>query len=279
MSEMDWDPDAKAALDKAPFFVRPLARRKVEERVRARGGDRVTLADVREGEARFRAAAGGKSDAEVGRMMPKPNEPGAEMIAVEVCHCELSGCPNAVLPPAEWKAAIEDWARESDVGGRLRQRVKGDRILLHHRFRVSISGCPNGCSRPQIADVGLVGWAKPVVDARKCDACGACERACPDGAVEVDGQPFYDRELCVGCALCRNACPTDAIELVEPGMRLLMGGKLGRRPHLGELVGVARAPCEAARCIDGVVNDFLAGAEPGERFANWWIRTQTEGRS
>ena len=44
---MEWDPEARAAIDRAPFFVRRFARRRVEELVQAEGRDRVTLADVR----------------------------------------------------------------------------------------------------------------------------------------------------------------------------------------------------------------------------------------
>lgn len=54
MSKLAWEPDAEQALARAPFFVRPLARRKVEERVRQRvEGDRVVndfLGDAQPGE-------------------------------------------------------------------------------------------------------------------------------------------------------------------------------------------------------------------------------------
>ncbi|MFW6161288.1 MAG: 4Fe-4S binding protein [Planctomycetota bacterium] len=273
MSKLKWDPEAEAALAKAPFFVRPLARRKVEQRVRERGADRVTLADVREGEARFRAVAGDKPDAELARLMPRANEPGAQTVVVEVCHCEVSGCPNVVIQPAEWKDAIEHWAGERGVHERLRQRIEGPRVLHHHKLRISISGCPNGCSRPQIADVGLMGRADPLVAPERCDACGACARACPDGAIDVEDRPVFDREVCLGCAVCRNACPNEAIALTEPAVTILMGGKLGRHPHLADVVGTAHAPCQIVRCLGEISARFLAQAAPGERFADFWIRT------
>ncbi|HPD17335.1 MAG TPA: 4Fe-4S binding protein [Planctomycetota bacterium] len=274
MSKLTWEPDAEQALSRAPFFVRPLARRKVEERVLARGGDRVTLADVREGEARFKAVAGEKSDTQLERMMPQPNQPGAPMLAIEVCHCELSGCPNVLIKPQEWKQAIEEWARATGLSERLRQRVEGERILFHHKLRVAIAGCPNGCSRPQIADVGLVGFAEPRVDPEKCIACRACEAACPDRAITVDELARFDPAACQGCTRCRDVCPPEAIALSPPAARLLMGGKLGRHPHLAQAVGTAATPAEAVHAIAEALDRFLAEARPGERFAEHWLRTR-----
>lgn len=45
---MAWDADALARLDKIPAFARPMARQGIEQHVRARGGQRVTLQDVRD---------------------------------------------------------------------------------------------------------------------------------------------------------------------------------------------------------------------------------------
>ncbi len=272
MPKLAWEPDAEAALLRAPFFVRPLARRKLEERVRARGGDRVTLADVREVEARVKAVAGDKPQAELQRMMPQPNQPGAEMLAIEVCHCGLSGCPNVLIQPVEWKQAIEDWAKADDVSDRLRRRVEGERVLFHHKLRIAIAGCPNGCSRPQIADIGLVGFVQPQVTPEKCIACRACEAACPDTAIEVDDIARLDHAACQGCTTCRDVCPPGAIALSAPAVRILMGGKLGRHPHLAEVTGTAADPAEAVRIISEAVEGFLADALPGERFAEHCVR-------
>jgi dissimilatory sulfite reductase (desulfoviridin) alpha/beta subunit len=274
MSKLAWEPEAEQALARAPFFVRPLARRKVEERVRQRGGDRVTLGDVREAEARSQAVAAGKPPGELERMMPQANQPGAEMIVAECCHAQLSGCPNLLLDAAPWKEAVDAWARESGVSERLRHRVEGGRVLFHHKLRIALAGCPNGCSRPQIADVGAVGFVAPTLDPERCTGCGACEAVCPDAAITVtDGLAHFDLATCQGCRRCSTTCPSEAIALSAPAARILVGGKLGRHPHLADTAGVAHSPAEFVAFLDRVVSEFLKRAEPGERFADFWLRT------
>lgn len=42
-SELEWDEAALARINRAPFFIRPLARRKVESAAREKGLTRITL--------------------------------------------------------------------------------------------------------------------------------------------------------------------------------------------------------------------------------------------
>ena len=42
-TELEWDPDAVRRLNKAPFFVRKIARGKVEKAAREQGLTRITL--------------------------------------------------------------------------------------------------------------------------------------------------------------------------------------------------------------------------------------------
>ena len=52
--------------------------------------------------------------------------------------------------------------------------------------------------------------AHKVTDA--CVGCGACEGACPVGAVKVDGGvAVVDAGSCIDCGACEGACPTGAI--------------------------------------------------------------------
>ena len=45
-----------------------------------------------------------------------------------------------------------------------------------------------------------------------CISCGACEGACPVGAIsEGDGAYVIDENACVSCGTCAGACPMGAI--------------------------------------------------------------------
>ncbi len=46
-----------------------------------------------------------------------------------------------------------------------------------------------------------------------CVNCGACENACPVGAItEGDGQHVVDPDVCIDCGACEGECPVGAIE-------------------------------------------------------------------
>ena len=55
------------------------------------------------------------------------------------------------------------------------------------------------------------------IDRDKCNGCGACARACHEGAIDIiDGKAVLVREhFCDGLGDCLPACPTGAISFVE----------------------------------------------------------------
>ncbi|BEQ13982.1 4Fe-4S dicluster domain-containing protein [Desulfoferula mesophila] len=274
---MDWAPEAARALKGVPLVVRALARRKVEQRVRGEGRELVSLADFAAAEARFRAAMGGKSEKELAQLLPSENRPGAQMVVLESCRAQLSGCPNALVDTEPWRAALEQWLADEQVSERLRAKVAGDQVLFHHKLRLSLSGCPNGCSRPQIADLALVGSVRPSFDPDACTVCGQCAAACPDGAIAVDEAVSWDRDLCLGCLGCAASCPSEAVRLAQPQMRLMMGGKLGRHPHLAVETARVDGPEQAVALVAASVDDYIDNAPQGERFAAWWAAKHKEG--
>lgn len=273
MPRLQWDSQAQKALRRVPVLVRDLARRKIEERVGAGGRQVVTLADFAEAEARFKAVAAGRNAQDLKGVLPTANQPGVEMVVLQAYRASLAGCPNPLIEVDAWRGALERWIAGSNLSECLRARVAGEQVLFHHKLKIAIAGCPNGCSRPQIADLALVGMARPVFSQEGCTACGACVEACPDQALSLEnGPPLWDARACQGCLGCREACAAGCVSLERPGARIFLGGKLGRHPRLATPAGQAQDPGQAVDALSRVVERYLNEARPGERFAAWHQR-------
>lgn len=73
-----------------------------------------------------------------------------------------------------------------------------------------VAACPEGAM--ERADVGTI-----VVDAARCQRCGACVEACPFGAMNLHpetGLPL-SCDLCGGSPSCVAGCPTGALKCEE----------------------------------------------------------------
>jgi anaerobic sulfite reductase subunit C len=177
------------------------------------------------------------------------------------------GCPRLLFRDETLARELARVARELGFADHLLAKTKG-RILHHHAFAVSVSGCPNGCSRPHIADLGLVPARQPKWSANECDQCLACLAACREGALDmIDTELHIDRSRCLGCGDCLAACPSGALGYRAEGYRVVLGGKLGRRPRLGrELPGLWTAR-DAARVLRACLGLMMHECDPNVRFA------------
>ena len=109
--------------------------------------------------------------------------------------------------------------------------------LLPHKFKATVSACPNACSRPMENEIGFCAAAEPKLDADSCMGCGLCVDICKEKALVLqDGKPMLDETRCVLCADCMQSCPTDAWKTKRMGYSVYAGGKNGRHPTLGEKI-------------------------------------------
>ncbi len=122
-----------------------------------------------------------------------------------------------------------------------------------NKLKIAISGCPSGCVRPDIHDIGIVGVRYPTVLEDKCNGCGRCFEVCKPECIYIRGSVSYTNyNLCVGCGKCIDNCPNEARIIKENGYMVYIGGKSGR----GSIIGVntkVKDLDELIKIIDGVI--------------------------
>lgn len=101
-----------------------------------------------------------------------------------------------------------------------------------------------------------------------CLGLGDCVRACPFGAISVEGGvAAVNRSLCIGCGKCVRACPDKLIELIPVENRIAVGcrncekGVLTRKACSHGCIGCAK--CEKV-CESGAISlsgGFLAAVD------------------
>lgn len=255
---MKWTREAEDAVSKVPFFVRKRVRKRVEEEAARSGSREVTLDHVVACKKRF---------------LSNMEE---EVKGYHVAACfGPTGCPNRAVRDDDLAGLVEGILASKNIRSFLKDRVKGS-LKMHHEFQVTISDCPNGCSRPQIADVGLIGACLPGFSEEACSRCGACVEACKEKAIVLDDdrdRPVLDQGRCLACGQCIGACPTGTLQQGKQGYRVLVGGKLGRHPQLGrELDGICSRE-ETVGIVSRCVDFYMSHSVEGERFGEVLNRT------
>jgi len=246
---MKWTDDAKKMLSRVPFFVRRRVRERVEEEASRSGATVVTPELMDRCKKRF-----------LSRM-----EEEVKGHRVENCFGR-SGCPNRAVQSDELAEDLEKHLSGRNLKAFLKERVQGE-LKFHHEFRISISDCPNACSQPQIADVGIIGACTPSVSPETCTSCGSCVETCRESAVLLrDGAPEIDYSKCLHCGQCIAACPSGTLIAKQSGHRVLVGGKLGRHPRLAEQLEGIHDKEAALKIIELCVDCFQKHCRKGERF-------------
>jgi len=246
---MKWENDAEKALSKVPFFVRGRVKRRVEEEAARCGAAQVSLAHVQTCQKRF-----------LHRM-----EDEVKGHRVETCFGH-SGCPNRAVSSEELSRSLEDRLSKRDLKAFLKTRVKGP-LKLHHEFRVTLSDCPNACSRPQIADAGIMGACLPGLSGEPCTECSACVDSCQERAISLqNGSPVIDFSMCLACGQCIGVCPAGTLKRKKEGYRMLVGGKLGRHPRLAEELPGIHDAGKVIHILERCLDIYKEHCVKGERF-------------
>jgi dissimilatory sulfite reductase (desulfoviridin) alpha/beta subunit len=248
---MKWSREANDALSRVPFFVRKRVKKRLEEDAIRSKVNEVTIKHVRTCQKRF-----------LNRM-----EDEVKGFQVETCFGS-TGCPNRAVISDGLQKKLEKTLLKRNLKEFLKERVKGP-LKMHHEFRISVSDCPNACSRPQIFDVGLIGACRPQITDEPCSRCGVCVEVCKENAISLNNnEPFVADEKCLYCGQCVGVCPTGTLQEGAKGYRILVGGKLGRHPRLAEelpgIFEVEDIPEQIDSCLDYYQQYCLKGERFGE---------------
>ena len=179
---------------------------------------------------------------------------------------ESGGCPNLLFQEPTLKQDLESDVERSGWP-ELLGRILSREIKPLDQFSISVSGCPNGCSRPQIADFGLLQARHPELSGEACTGCGECVQACREGAIEVlDGVAMIDPESCLSCGVCIRTCPQGALSPAIEGYRVQVGGKLGRHPRLADELPGIQARGQMLEILKRCLELHQRHYQPGRRF-------------
>lgn len=182
-------------------------------------------------------------------------------------HCRIQGCAgsercrNAVIEKDPILEEISLEAKNIELSSN-KSDVSESKILSHRLFSTSASFCPNGCSRPQIADFGIIAASIVNITDARCSGCNACIESCREDAIRFStpGNPEIIREKCLYCGSCSAVCPAGTISFAKTGYRIFIGGMMGRHPMLAaELPYIydRDAVIELFKICFGIYNDLF----------------------
>lgn len=137
------------------------------------------------------------------------------------------------------------------------------------KFKIAVTGCFRSCAKPQQNDLGFEGTVYPVLDSTLCTGCLACSMACPTKSIAVYGGVVeIERKTCIGCGECIAVCRHRAWKPKEKGVRVWVGGRVGKKPKMGEVYFEFLSLHLVPVLIEASINFYRDNAEKGERFAD-----------
>ncbi len=144
-------------------------------------------------------------------------------------------------------------------------------VLLPHKFKIAVGGCPNNCVKPDLNDIGIIGQMMPNFDEDMCSGCKVCgvENACPIGCAKVQDGVLTIGDDCNNCGRCIGTCHFDAIEDGTAGYKVYIGGRWGKKVARGkEITKIFTSEEEVMRAVEKAILLFREQGKTGERFSD-----------
>lgn len=144
-------------------------------------------------------------------------------------------------------------------------------IILPHKFKIAVGGCPNNCVKPDLNDFGIVGQRVPVLNKQRCKGCKKCivEASCPMKAAKViEGVLDINKSLCSNCGICKTKCYFDSFDETTTLCRIYIGGRWGKFTRVGSKLNGLFTQEEALDILERSILLFKEKGLPRERFSN-----------
>lgn len=109
-------------------------------------------------------------------------------------------------------------------------------VVLPHKFKISVGGCPNSCIKPSLNDFGVEGHCVPEINGELCRGCARCavEEACPMKAARLEDGKLTLNGECNDCGVCIGKCPFKAVAHEGRIMyKIFVGGTWGKKTRMG----------------------------------------------
>ncbi len=145
-------------------------------------------------------------------------------------------------------------------------------LVLPHKFKIAVGGCPNNCVKPNLNDLGIIGQRVPAIDPAKCHDCKVCmvEKGCPIHISKMnEGKITINPEKCNNCGRCIGKCPFGAVTEEITGYRVYIGGRWGKSVAHGKALSrIFTTEDEVIDIVDRAIMLFRSEGLTGERFAD-----------
>ena len=144
-------------------------------------------------------------------------------------------------------------------------------VVLPHKFKIAVGGCPNNCVKPDLNDMGIIGQRMPKPDLSKCHGCKVCqvEKACPIHIANVEDNLLKISEECNRCGRCAGKCPFGVANDYQDGYKIYIGGRWGKKTAVGKpLNKFFSNENEVLDLIEKAILLFLNEGIKGERFSD-----------
>lgn len=165
---------------------------------------------------------------------------------------------------------IDTFALSEEIHHRFYEGYRS--VVLPHKFKIAVGGCPNNCVKPDLNDLGIIGQRIPNYNSETCRGCKKCaiEKSCPMHAAKLtDGVMNIDPALCNHCGRCIGKCPFGCIEDGTVGYKIYIGGHWGKKVGRGRALSrIFTSKEEALDIIEKAILLYKEKGEPGERFAS-----------